>query len=154
MNGSPTPGNLGPTKLRIARENKERKTEEDCPRNTRKDAKKRREKKILREILRTMPSFSGKLSEPFWRETAWRVVACSSSGVAGNASLPLPAAQVYQVFFSPLLFACFAGNFSPLCSRVLSERKNQEDWPRNRRKRREKEKRNFERDSENDVVIF
>jgi hypothetical protein len=54
-----------------------------------------------------MPSFSGKLSEPFWRETAWRVVACSSSGVAGNASPPSPAAQVYQVSFSPLPFAFF-----------------------------------------------
>jgi hypothetical protein len=92
-------GNLGPTKLRIARENKERENQEDCPRNTRKDARRRKEN--LRGILRTMPSFSGTPSGPFSMETACRVVACSSSRVAGNATTP------YHVFLSPLHFAFF-----------------------------------------------
>jgi hypothetical protein len=64
-----------------------------------KDAKRRKE--ILRGIQRTMLSFFSKLSEPFWRGTAWRVVACGSSGVASNAPPP------YQIFLSPLPFASF-----------------------------------------------
>ena len=64
-----------------------------------KDAKRRKE--ILRGIQRTMLSFFSKLSEPFWRGTAWRVVACGSSEVASNAPPP------YQIFLSPLPFASF-----------------------------------------------
>ena len=46
-----------------------------------------------------MLSFSGNASGPFWRETAWRVVAFSSSGVASDPSLSsIPFPSSFRVF--------------------------------------------------------
>src|SRR5271165_880833 len=84
---------------------------EGCPRNTRKDAKRRKEK--FERDRRAMQSFSGNLSEPFM----FRRFEGSCLQLLRRCQRPKLIKYSFPFFLSRF-FACFAGNFSPLCSRV------------------------------------